>query len=150
MSTKIIIPVLIVLVAVGGGAFYGGTVYAKSKGDARATGRGAAAFAGGAFAGRGGAGGAGGARTGGGFTTGEVLSKDATSITLKLPDGGSKNIFLSASTTVNMMAAGSLDDVKTGTNVSITGAANQDGSVTASAIQIRPAGAPAARQFPTP
>ena len=145
MSTKIIAAFLVALAAVGGGAFYGGTVYAKSKVDPRAAGRGAAAFAGGAFAGRNGAGAQRGA---GGFTAGEVLSKDATSLTLKLADGGSKNVFLSASTTVSMTAAGSLDDVKPGTNVSVTGAANQDGSVTASTIQIRPAGAPAARQLP--
>ncbi len=74
----------------------------------------------------------------GGGSVGEVVSKDETSLTLKLLDGGSKIVFLSASTTVNKMTAGSLEDVTSGTSVTVMGTPNQDGSLTASQIQLRP------------
>jgi hypothetical protein len=69
-----------------------------------------------------------------------VIAKDATSITLQLPgNAGSKIIFYSATTQISKMASGTPVDLANGTNVSITGTANSDGSVTAQAIQIRPA-----------
>ncbi len=142
MSTKIIVPFLLALVAVGGGGFYGGTVYAKAATGPRGA-RGVEASASGAFVTRGGPGG--GQRGMSGFMAGEVLSADAASLTLKLPDGGSKNVFLSASTTVSTTAAGSLADVTPGTQVSVAGTPNQDGSLTASSIQIRPPGMPVLR-----
>jgi hypothetical protein len=87
-------------------------------------------------------GGATGARGGmmGGMTSGEIVSKDDTSVTIKLTDGGSKVVFLSTSTTIGTMSTGSLDDLSTGTNVIVVGSTNADGSVTASTIQIRPTG----------
>src|SRR3989344_6719665 len=100
-------------VVVGGGAFFGGMKYAESKSpQGRVSQADFSAFGGqnlspeerqqrlgelGANAGarfRGGIGG-GGQRNEGGFTSGEILSKDNMSITIKLPDGGSKIIFLS-------------------------------------------------------
>ncbi len=144
MPTKYILPLVIAFLAVGGCSFYGGMQYAKSSGDARGGARfqaGAAGgnpqFQGGAF--KTGAGGQGQVRIMGGGTIGEVISKDDKSLTVKLMDGGSKIVFYSASTTVGKMSDGTLDDLSAGTNVSVMGTPNQDGSLTASQIQIRPA-----------
>jgi hypothetical protein len=122
------------VVFVGAASFYGGMTYAKSATPAPAR----AGFGNGQFA----AGGPGTrtARTGGGFTTGEILSKDATSVTVKLPDGSTKIVLMGTSTQVVKSTTGSATDLTTGTNVIVTGASNSDGSVTAQNIQIRPAG----------
>ncbi|GEM_PF-369089 len=131
MQNKLILPIVIGLIVVGGGSFYGGMQYAKSQTanqpQAAADARGGRNFGGGQ--GRGG---------GGGATVGEVVSKDATGLTIKLRDGGSKIVLLSSTTRVGKMTDGSLDDLAPGTNVMVMGTANADGSVTASQIQIRP------------
>jgi hypothetical protein len=130
---------VVALVAV----FFGGMKYGEAQGT-RAGGQ----FARGNFAGagngtvqfgRGQAGGAAG-RGGAGLTIGTILSKDATSITVGVQGGGSKIVFTGASTTISQMAAGTLDDLQTGTNVMVQGTPNSDGSMTAQSIQIRPAG----------
>ena len=77
---------------------------------------------------------------GGGFTNGEIIAKDDQSVTLKLVDGGSKIIFFSGETKVTKSVDGTMEDVKMGANVMAIGSANQDGSITAQTIQIRPAG----------
>lgn len=86
-------------------------------------------------------------RNGGGFINGEVISKDANSITVKITNNdptatnavsGSKIIFFDTNTTVSKMATGSMNDLTNGTQVSITGTTNSDGSLTAKSIQIRP------------
>jgi len=143
MQSKHIIPIIIGVLAVAGGAFYGGTVYAKRGPAAQAAAN--RQFNGAAFrTGANGAAGQAGQMRGGagaaGLTAGEVLSKDDTSITVKLQDGGSKIVFYSASTTVSTISQGSMNDVTPGTNVMVGGSANQDGSVMARSIQIRPAG----------
>src|SRR3990167_3438151 len=136
MNNKAIIS-LVVAVIVGGLGFYGGTIYANKGSAVQTSGRGGVGAAGG----RAGGFAAGlGARNGGGFIAGDVISKDATSVTIKFRDGGSKIIFYSASTTVGKMTTGSMDDVSQGTNVTVMGTTNQDGSGTASTGQIRPMG----------
>ena len=75
----------------------------------------------------------------GGFTTGEVIAKDAQSITIKMRDGSSKILFYSAKTDVLKSTAGTSDDVAVGSQIMANGTANQDGSMTAQSIQIRPA-----------
>ncbi|MFZ2522228.1 MAG: hypothetical protein WAX44_04585 [Minisyncoccia bacterium] len=134
MNKKIITGVIVVVVV--GGVFYGGMTYGKSATPARGQ------FANGQFTGNiNGARGAG-ARVGmnGGFTAGEIISKDATSVTIKMQDGSTKIALIASSTQIMKSSTGSLSDLSTGVNVTITGAANSDGSVTAQSMQIRPAG----------
>jgi len=78
-------------------------------------------------------------RGGAGFIRGEVVSKDANSITLKLNDGGSKILLYSNATIVEKTVSGTLDDVVVGTNLMVIGDQNLDGSVSAKTLQITPA-----------
>jgi hypothetical protein len=135
-TMKRILPILIVIVVAGGIGFYVGTKV--SSGTAPTLGQ----FRGGP----GTVGTASSTRTGrqggmnGGFTGGEVVSVSDTSLTVELSDGGSKIILLSPTTRVFAITESSLLSVATGTEVSVTGTTNSDGSVTADTIQVRPAG----------
>lgn len=139
---KIIAGVVAVLVLIG--VFYSGVKYAQGKttgsnGSLSASQQARFAqggFAGGTGAARGGARGA----AGGGLAAGEVIAKDAKSLTIKLSDGGSKIVFISASSTVSKTSEATFADIAVGGQVTVTGNPNTDGSVTARSIQIRPAG----------
>ncbi|HEX7651252.1 MAG TPA: hypothetical protein VF439_00850 [Candidatus Paceibacterota bacterium] len=158
LTTNQIIGALVILVVVAGGSFYAG----QHAAGAHAAGmRGGYAAGGMMMGGQGGAqqglaartGGLSGARTGGagamgGLVSGSIVSKDATSVTVSLTGGGSEIVYLSPSTTVMKSDAGSADDLAAGQNVVITGAKNSDGSVSASSIQIRPAGTQAVQVSP--
>ncbi len=79
------------------------------------------------------------ANGGAGFVGGQIISKDASSITVQLPNnGGSKIVILAPSSQVLKSTAGTVDDLAVGTNVIVNGTANADGSVTAQNVQIRP------------
>ena len=139
MQQKVLVPILIVLIiVVGAGAFYGGMVY--GKGQTKSSGQQRFAQMGGNFAGGAGATRRGGAGTqGGGFVNGQILSNDGKTMTVKINTGGSKIIFLSDTSEVSKMASGTPSDLTVGQNIMVTGKTNTDGSVTASTIQIRPA-----------
>ena len=131
---KKIIPIIIILIiAIGGGAFYGGMKYTQSKTQQRFTQRfGQSGSATGTF------GGNLGNRTGAGFATGEIISKDEKNVTIKLRDGGSKIIFYSDTTEVGKFVSGTPNDLEIGKTVIVNGKENQDGSITADSIQLRP------------
>jgi hypothetical protein len=117
-------------VIVVGGVFFSGMQYGKSS--ARIPGAGMERFAGGLGSVRGG-------QQGIGAVSGDILSKDATSITVKLRDGGSKIVFFSDTTEISRFASGSASDLLVGKSVMVNGKTNTDGSVTAQSIQLRPA-----------
>ena len=142
MNPKIV-GVIVLVVIVGGGAFYGGVAYAQmSRG-----GLGGGNFGNfstedrARFTANGSPGGMRGqAGMNGGFTAGEVISKDETSITIKMQDGNTKIVLVGSSAQILKSSAGSTDDLSVGAQVNITGSANSDGSLTAQSIQIRPEG----------
>lgn len=138
MNPKII-GAVVAVVLVGGGSFYAGMVYAKSNGSGRGSGQFGQQFVQGGGSGPGGGRGfRGGA--GGGFIAGEVLSMDDKSLTIKGPDGSTKIVFIGSSTQVMKTSAGALSDIAQGSEVSVMGTANQDGSLTAQSVSIRPLG----------
>jgi hypothetical protein len=142
---KHIISMIILIIVVAGGSFYGGMKYDASKNSsqvAASRGAGQGGFTGGA--GRVGAGqGAGAQRgpgaNGGGFAGGQITAKDDTSITIAARNGGSQIIFYSPSTTIGKSVSGAISDLSVGEQVTVTGKANSDGSIAAQDIQIRPA-----------
>ena len=74
---------------------------------------------------------------GAGFVVGEILSRDNTGATLKLPNGGSKIIIIPTTVAVTKLASGSFNDLGVGKTITINGTTNTDGSVTAQSIQLR-------------
>lgn len=138
---KKIIYLIIAAIIVGAGAFYGGMKYAQSKSNSNSQNP-SSRFANLSpeemqarmqqFGGQRGI-----RNNGGGVANGEILSKDETGITLKLRDGGSKIILISPSTQIAKSSPGVLDDLTVGKSVMVNGSANQDGSISATSVQIR-------------
>lgn len=74
-----------------------------------------------------------------GISSGEILSIDDKSITLKLRDGGSRIIFFSNKIDIQKTIEGNVSDLIVGKQINVIGTNNPDGSVNAQSIQIRPA-----------
>jgi hypothetical protein len=144
---KNLLLIIIVLIAVGAGAFYGGIKYAKSKNPQSDFARGnfqnfrdlspeerqsALQKSGVDLSARGGN------RTRAGMISGEIIAKDEQSVTVKMPDGGSKIIFFSESTEITKSVGGSANDLAKGGQITINGQENDDGSYAAKTIQLRP------------
>lgn len=136
MNKKIISRVVVCLV-IAGLSFWGGVTYGSSKKSSNLlTTRNQGSFGqnGGTRTGvnmRGGA-------NGGGFVSGEILSKDDTSITIKESNGGSKIVFISPSTKIEKTVDGTPTDLVAGKQVMVTGTTGTDGSVSSTSIQLRP------------
>lgn len=71
-------------------------------------------------------------------TNGEVIKRDATSMTVKMGDGSSKLVLISDSTKVTTSAETDIKDVMVGSKVVVVGSTNPDGSITAQNIQLNP------------
>lgn len=130
MKSKTIIITVVVALIVGAAAFFGGMQYQKMQrpnlGDRQ-------------FAMDGsnsqmsqGRGNFQGARP----VSGEVISQDDNSVTVKIQDGSSKIVILSDQTTINKASEGTKSDLKTGERVVAFGTENSDGSITAQNISI--------------
>jgi len=68
--------------------------------------------------------------------SGQITSKDSTSITVKMTDGSSKIVILSTQTKVMKTTDSSVSALTTGEQVLVSGSTNSDGSVTAQNISI--------------
>jgi len=147
LSNKTIIPVLITLAVAGSVGFFAGTTYQQKQ---QASFR---QFAGNLQPGNG----MGMIRDGNrtadqrvsgtinmgnrmGFrpVSGEIISADEKSITVKMPDGSSKIVLISQTTNINTASQANKTDLTVGTTVAVFGQTNSDGSVTATNIQLNP------------
>jgi len=139
---KIISIILVIIVAgiLSGGAFYGGMKYGENKTTPGISQERQQRFQQMGASAAGAMGGRSGNQAESNFVTGEIISKDDKSITLKLRDGGSKIIFFSDTTEVDKFTTGSSNDLEVGKTVMVTGKTNQDGSITAQSMQLRPEG----------
>jgi hypothetical protein len=68
--------------------------------------------------------------------SGEIIAQDDAGLTLKLADGSSKIILASDQTAVNKAMAGNKADLTVGTQITVFGQTNSDGSVAAQSITI--------------
>lgn len=142
-SKKILIIAIVAIIVVGTGAFYGGMQYEKSKLSSLGLLRSSANQGQGGNRQNGGQGQGqnrqGRGPNGGNFASGQIISKDDKSITVKMQDGSSKIVYFSDSTTVGKTTQGAVSDLNTGEQVMANGTSNPDGSIAAQNIQIRPA-----------
>ena len=70
---------------------------------------------------------------------GTIIKQDDSSITVELPDGGSKIVLLTDSTAISKSSEAAIENLVEGVGVSIFGKENSDGSVTATNVQLNPA-----------
>lgn len=129
---KKMIGIIAGFIIIGSGAFYGGITYAKNKVPSFGNRNNFTAGQNMGLAQKGG-------RNIGGAATGEILSMDDKSLTIKLRDGGSKIVFLSSSTKISKEVTGAITDLNVGEQVITAGTPNSDGSINAQTVQIRPA-----------
>lgn len=120
----------VVLAAVFFGAvgFWGGVAYQKAQAPS-------SIFAGARFGGSSSTG----ARPQANVATGTVMAQDATSVTIKTANGGSKTVFVSASTEVSKQENLKATDLKVGDEIGAFGDAT-NGGITARVIQVIPPG----------
>jgi outer membrane lipoprotein SlyB len=148
--------IVVVVIAVGVGAFFGGRA-SKTSSTQTATLGGLAGNQTGQFPGSGrtqaGMSGANVSDLRGGFVSGSIISTDDSSITVKTADGSSKIVLISDSTKISKTEDATKSELTTGADVVVTGTSNEDGSVTATRINLGTAlpagGAPPSGTAPT-
>jgi hypothetical protein len=126
--------IIILIIVVGAAGFFGGMKYQQSKQlsrfnrqpfeqmrrEGRGTGPAAASQPG----------------KGPGMMKGEIIDKEGENLTVKLTDNSTKIILLSENTTINKTSEGLVDDLEVGKQVMVFGQENEDGSLSASNIQL--------------
>ena len=122
-----IVGIVVALVAVGVGSFYGGTVYAGQQAAATR-----AAF----LNGRGGAGGGGGF---GGGVAGTIKSINGNTVQVSTAQNVT-TVTISPTTTVMQTVAAAASDLQVGQQVTVRGQRDSAGNVAATSIQVVPAG----------
>lgn len=127
MNKNLVMTILLVVI-IGAGAFIAGMKYQESQRSSLTR----------QFGGQNQRTGVGVNRTGFRPVSGEIISSDNQSITVKLSDGSSKIILLSEKTEINKAASATKEDLKTGEKVAVFGQENSDGSITAQNIQLNP------------
>ncbi|HWQ60465.1 MAG TPA: DUF5666 domain-containing protein [Candidatus Fimivivens sp.] len=138
MDKKHKIAMIILVIAIGAGSFFGGMKYDQSqrvsqfatRGPGQGPGRSGIATERGAGTDRTPNGGF------GDFAGGQVTAKDDSSVTIKARSGSSRIVFFSGSTAVDRSEPGSASDLAVGQQVRVSGKNNPDGSITATSIQI--------------
>jgi uncharacterized protein YneF (UPF0154 family) len=136
---KNLILIIILLIFVGVGGFFGGMKYGESQALKNLTPekmREIFQQRGQTFQGQR-------QRMGQNFISGQVISKDEKSLTIKLADGSTKIVFFSGSTQISKATEGKIDDIEVGKQIMVSGDQNSDGSYTAKTIQLSP-------NYPTP
>lgn len=140
MNTKYSVITFLAALIVGGAAFYGGMQYQKSKMGGIATmsvsGDGRMRTFQMGQTGPGGGQGRGTMMQGMRPVSGEIISLDDTSATVKMPDGSSKIVIISDKTTVSKTSEATKTDLKTGETITAFGTTNADGSITAQNISV--------------
>lgn len=126
MKQNTLLIILVVAVSMASGGFFAGMKYQQSKSPSFRT-----------FGGRS-------DRQNGnitrGFrpTAGQIVTIDATSMTVKLADGSTKIVLLNDKTLINKATSGAKSDLIKDIQVAVFGTENSDGSVTAQSIQLNP------------
>lgn len=133
MKSNQLIAVIIGGVVIAAVAFFGGMQYQRMQRGAQFMGQN------GQFRGAGQVGAPGQRQT---FrpVSGEIISSDDKSITVKLQDGSSKIVLLNDQSTISEATTSGKQSLTTGKKVMVFGNTNQDGSVTAANIQLNPQG----------
>lgn len=134
---KKIIVLVLVGIALVGGSFYGGMKYTQSYGSAGASFRNLTLEERQQRFQQGGLQGTANRIPRGNGVSGEIMSKDDTSITVKTLDGGSKIVLITSTTQATKSVQTFLADLVPGISVMVNGTNNTDGSITAQSIQIR-------------
>lgn len=149
---ELLVPVLVTAIIAAGVGFFGGMKYQQSQRNQQFAGFRNAGGPGGNFGGRGGSGAIGQGARGQGFrpVTGEIISADDSSITVKLQDGSSKIVMFSDKTLINKADTATKTDLKTGETVAVFGTEGSDGTVTAQNIQLNPLQRMMGNTTPTP
>lgn len=134
-KNMIMVVAIVLIILAGAGGFFGGMMYQKNQSSPLGA-MGTNGARNGNYAARFGQNGQNAAN----FrpVRGQVLNMNTNSLTVKLSNGSTQIVVLSASTAFMQSTKAALNDVKTGDTVNVVGTANSDGSVTAQQVQINP------------
>ncbi len=127
---------LVVVIGVLGG-FYSGWKYSQSKEGAAAPAAAVASLPAAAASASAATTGGGGGFAGRGATAGQVTAVSGSVVTVhNQATGQDVKVDISSGTVINKTTAGSLTDLRPGVNVTVTGQAGPDGTVSATAVNI--------------